>query len=65
MEPTTFELKYCERCGALGVRRLHSSESYCEPCAQVLTHYLPPSGRGRRLLRGAPALTGLGVGRLR
>ena len=37
MEPITYELKYCERCGSLGLRRLRSSETYCESCAQILT----------------------------
>ncbi len=39
MEGITFELKYCERCGALALRRSHSSENYCEPCAQLLVKY--------------------------
>lgn len=58
MERTTFELKYCERCGALGLRRSQSSESYCEPCAQVLTNYLTPSVRGRRSQAGTPGSGG-------
>jgi hypothetical protein len=50
MEGTTFELKYCERCGALGLRRPHSPASYCEPCARIL--FLLPTSlhRGRRRL---------------
>jgi hypothetical protein len=47
MEAIVLELKYCERCGGLGLRRPHSSETYCESCARLL---LPPvlSLRGRR-----------------
>jgi ribosomal protein L37AE/L43A len=36
MERTSYELKYCERCGSLGLRRVHSGETYCEPCGQML-----------------------------
>lgn len=31
MQETAYELKYCERCGSLGLRRCQSSETYCEP----------------------------------
>ena len=50
MEGTTLELKYCECCGALGLRRPHSSESYCERCARLLTRQIFSlcTGRGRR-----------------
>ena len=33
---TTYELKYCERCGALGTRRSAATNNYCESCAQVM-----------------------------
>jgi hypothetical protein len=36
MQNTKLELKYCERCGALRLRRLDSTDNYCESCAQVL-----------------------------
>jgi len=47
MEGMVLELKYCERCGGLGLRRPHSSEAYCESCVQLL---VPPVVwlRGRR-----------------
>ena len=41
MKRTTYVLKYCERCGALGVRRNDSAESYCGPCGQILVNYSP------------------------
>jgi hypothetical protein len=52
MEDTVLELKYCERCGGLGLRRPHSSESYCQVCARLLA---PPvlalRGRHRQVHR--------------
>ena len=48
MEQGTYELKYCERCGSLGTRRAHSSDTYCESCAQILTHAFLPGAAGRR-----------------
>jgi hypothetical protein len=36
MEAVVLELKYCERCGSLGLRRPHSAELYCESCAELL-----------------------------
>jgi hypothetical protein len=54
MKQGTYELKYCERCGSLGTRRAHSSDTYCESCAQILTHSLLPGIANRRpRLRGA------------
>lgn len=49
MKRTTYELKYCERCGALGLRRSDSVETYCEPCGQILINYSYPSEALRRL----------------
>ncbi len=53
MEATSLELKYCERCGALGLRRPQSSANYCGSCAQVLTRdvFSLHLGRGRRRSR--------------
>ena len=48
MQDTTYELKYCERCGSLGLRRSQSSETYCEPCGQLLVHYSFPGNLIRR-----------------
>jgi hypothetical protein len=50
MEGTVYELKYCERCGTLGLRRSRSAESYCRPCGQVLVSYSLPGDNGRRRL---------------
>lgn len=39
------ELKYCERCGTLGLRRRGSSHIYCEGCAEEMANvYKAPSG---------------------
>ena len=51
MEDITFELKYCERCGALGLRRSQSSETYCEPCGQLLMSHAAPGEWARQLAR--------------
>jgi len=52
MQSITCELKYCERCGALKVRRLQSYETYCEGCEQVLTSFaVPGEGAPRFLFR--------------
>jgi hypothetical protein len=48
MESATYELKYCERCGALGTRRSETDNTYCELCAQILTRSLLPDALGRR-----------------
>ena len=50
MSITTYELKYCERCGSLGLRRSQSAESYCEPCGQVLVSPGALTRAERRLL---------------
>jgi hypothetical protein len=39
MPPLSYELKYCERCGSLGLRRAASSETYCEPCRRMLINF--------------------------
>ncbi len=54
MERTIYELKYCERCGALGLRRSQSLESYCEACADVLLNYSMPSRAAGKPLFGKP-----------
>ena len=52
MECVTLELKYCERCGALGLRRPQSSETYCESCARLLSRQVSQLCRGpRRMFR--------------
>jgi len=37
---STYELKYCERCGGLGLRRDKSGPPYCRDCEQMLEHLL-------------------------
>ena len=54
MQDVTYELKYCERCGSLGLRRVQSGESYCEPCGQILTSYSLPHDPRRRSLPRKP-----------
>ena len=52
MECITYELKYCERCGALGLRRSQSPESYCESCGKILINYSSAGeGAGRSSAR--------------
>lgn len=47
MEPIALELKYCELCGSLTLRRSHSSETYCARCHDALNTYLLPGQVGR------------------
>jgi hypothetical protein len=53
-----FELKYCEMCGGLGIRRPQSSETYCERCARMLTSRSLPEGWSRRAPARAKPKTG-------
>jgi hypothetical protein len=48
MESATYELKYCERCGALGTRRSETNDTYCESCSQILTRSFLPEVLSRR-----------------
>ncbi len=34
--PVFMELKYCERCGGLHLRRRGEPAAYCRPCARAL-----------------------------
>ncbi len=36
MQAITYQLKYCERCGALRLRRADSRDTYCRDCEQLL-----------------------------
>lgn len=55
MQPITYELKYCERCGSLRLRRADSAETYCQPCEQVLFSLpLPDGTRQSKLLLRKP-----------
>ena len=52
MQDVTYELKYCERCGSLGLRRSQSQEAYCRPCGQILnSHSIPGDAGGQSRLR--------------
>ena len=53
MNATSLELKYCERCGALGVRRPDSNHNYCRHCAGVLTMQVSIVHLARRAARFA------------
>ncbi len=54
MKPTSYELKYCERCGCLSLRRSHSAETYCDPCGRILTSYSLPGRAIHKLLLRKP-----------
>jgi hypothetical protein len=41
-----FELKYCERCGSLRLRRADSDDTYCQPCIQLLDSFSVGSLQG-------------------
>lgn len=43
MTYSSYELKYCERCGGLGLRRSKSGPPYCCDCAQMLRAFMPRS----------------------
>jgi hypothetical protein len=40
MTYSSYELKYCERCGGLGLRRQESGQPYCSDCEQMMQHFL-------------------------
>lgn len=42
MKTIKFELKYCERCGTLKLRRTASESTYCHNCVQLLARYAFP-----------------------
>jgi hypothetical protein len=58
LEIVRLELKYCERCGGLWMRRWGTEEVYCPPCAVQMadlppvrrrkTPHLPANDRGDR-----------------
>lgn len=68
MEYSSYELKYCERCGGLGIRRSKTGLPYCCDCEQMMRAFLPgpaadASDRGqlrrvvhRLVQRGVPSL---------
>ena len=42
MEITRYELKYCERCGTLKLRRVASESTYCRLCESLLSRFAFP-----------------------
>jgi hypothetical protein len=78
MQPSTYELKYCERCGSLRLRPAASAETYCQPCGQMLANYSlpnhapratlllcrPPAKAGAALIVSSNVQPGLPLGRL-
>jgi hypothetical protein len=46
MTYSSYELKYCERCGGLGLRRSKSGAPYCCDCEQMLRAFLPRPATG-------------------
>ena len=64
MRYSSYELKYCERCGGLGLRRSKSGQPYCVACEQMMHRFslkaraaAPPipGGLRRIVLRLGPA----------
>ena len=61
MDYSSYELKYCERCGGLGLRRSKSGLPYSRSCEEMLQNFLIRPGQphstghrqGRRALRRA------------
>ena len=46
MTYSSYELKYCERCGGLGLRRSKSGPPYCSDCEQMMRSFMPRSATG-------------------
>jgi hypothetical protein len=61
MQAITYQLKYCERCGALRLRRADSRDNYCRDCEQLLFNMPARHALQAKLLRRKPraAKTGL------
>jgi ribosomal protein L37AE/L43A len=62
------ELKYCERCGTLGLRRGGSGQVYCNHCEQAMSQAYraplrkrepTPSPSGEQEERGRPVTPGM------
>lgn len=47
IELVRFELKYCERCGRMGLRAMGDESIYCDRCLPEVEE-LPEPRRGRR-----------------
>ncbi len=61
-EERELELKYCERCGCLGMRPKGGDQIYCGICAKAMArvarsrHESPPAGGGADVIRKQCAL---------
>lgn len=55
-----YELKYCERCGALGIRQSRSSRVYCNECQRKMgeVNFAPSPYRPRTAAEPANAARG-------
>jgi len=51
MQAIKYELKYCERCGSLQLRRADSAENYCPVCECALVLALSPDALVSKLRR--------------
>jgi len=47
METIKYELKYCERCGTLKLRRVASGNTYCSRCEGLLARYGHAGGKDK------------------
>jgi hypothetical protein len=62
MSERTLELKYCERCGSLGLRRKGCGEVYCESCAREMRKVYRVATDGRKVKDGAAKKPCVSVG---
>lgn len=58
MDNIKLELKYCERCGTLKLRRVDSATTYCRRCEGLLARYTLSRSAGNA---NVSAIPGLGV----
>jgi uncharacterized Zn finger protein (UPF0148 family) len=54
MQAIAYELKYCERCGSLRLRRADAGDTYCQPCERVLFNVPQPEALQLKALRRRP-----------
>jgi len=55
MNTVQFELKYCERCGTLKLRRISSTTMYCMPCERLLERFNLGKRAAAAIAAGLPA----------
>jgi hypothetical protein len=51
MQTISYQLKYCERCGSLRLRRADSAEDYCPSCERAVWQSLSPDDLVSKLRR--------------